>query len=346
MSLKGCITTEIGRTTNMMKIKARGLIVLVLFITLVFVGCTTKSPTLDEMEEKDGNITQEEGNSIFPREIIDGFGNKVTIDKKPERIITAVPSHTEILFALGLEDNIVAVSEYCDYPAGALDKENIGGYKTLNTERIIELQPDILFVYGDGDDDAIEQVDSAGITIVRYEPESIEEVLETIISIGQVVGEEEKAEEIRNQLIEKKEEVLDKIKNQQQKRVFYEIWDEPLMAAGPGSFMDELIVLAKGKNIASDAEGGYPVFSIEALVERDPEVYLIPANHVQNFDKMTDKEKNQRITEIKNRPGYEDITAIKNDRIELLEPNIVSRPGIRIIEALEIIAKAIHPDIF
>lgn len=328
-----------------MKKRIRVLIILALVLTLLLVGCTANKPDKGKEENTDNNISQDVDNT-FPREVVDGFGNKVNIEKKPEKIITTVPSHTEILFALGSGDKILAVSEYCDYPKEALDKEKIGGYKTLNIERIIELQPDIIFVYGDSDDDAIEQIDAAGITIVRYEPESIEEVLETITSIGEIVGEEIKAAEINNHLTKEKDEILSRIKNTDTKKVFYEIWNEPLMAAGPGSFMDELILLTNGENIAFDAEGSYPVFSIEALVERDPKVYLIPANNVDNFETMTEEEKDKIISEIKNRPGYAEITAIKNNRIEILEPNIVSRPGIRIIEALKAVAQAIHPDMF
>lgn len=324
-----------------MKDRMKLLTILTLLISLLIVGCTVEAPTNEESV-----AVEENSDTVFPREVVDGLGNKVSIEKKPERIISAVPSHTEILFTLGLEEHIIGVSEFCDYPVEALDKEKIGGYKTLNTEKIIELNPDIVFVYGEGDEEAIGLLESSGITIARFEPESIQEVLDTIVMIGEMTGKETLAEEVVVELSQKTDEVLAKIEGREAVPVFYEIWHEPLMAAGLGSFMDELITLAGGTNIAKDADGAYPIFSIEALVERNPEVYLMPADHVIDFYAMTEEEKNQKIDEVKNRPGYSEVAAIKNNRIELLEPNIVSRPGIRIVEALELVAKAIHPEAF
>ncbi|AKL94466.1 ABC-type Fe3+-hydroxamate transport system, periplasmic component [Clostridium aceticum] len=314
--------------------KAKLLIMGLLIISVVLAGCASPANTEENLEA---------GATI---EVTDGLGNIVSLNEEPKRIISAVPSHTEILFALGLEEHIIAVSEYCDYPVEALDKEKIGGYKNLNIERIIELEPDILFIYGEGDEEVVQQILASGITVARYEPETIEEIFETIISMGEVTGREETAEAIVGELTAKKDNILEKIKDQEVVGVFYEIWDEPLMTAGSGSFMDELINLAKGENIAADGEGAYPIFSIEALVERNPQVYLLPASHVMAFDEMTEKDIQERIDEIKSRPGFGEISAIQHNRVGLLEPNIVSRPGIRIIEALEAVARAIHPNVF
>ncbi|SET32572.1 iron complex transport system substrate-binding protein [Natronincola peptidivorans] len=324
-----------------MKHKIQVIIALVLLLTFMVTGCAVENPVVEEPV-----AVQEDGVNDFPREVTDGLGNKVVIEKQPEKIISAVPSHTEILFALGLEDKIIGVSEFCDYPIEALEKEEIGGYKTLNIEKIIELSPDIILVYGNGDEEAIAQIKASGITIARYEPESIEDILEAILSIGEITGMEMEAKAIVNELTERRDEVLAKVKTVDTVKVFYEIWHEPLMAAGPGSFMDELILLAGGENIAGDAEGAYPIFSIEALVERNPEVYLMPADHVVDFYNMTEEEKLEKINQVTIRPGYTEISAVKNNRIELLEPNIVSRPGVRIIEALESVARAIHPELF
>lgn len=324
-----------------MKDKMKMLVILMLLVSLVIVGCTPEAP----INEKPA-VVEENSNEEFPRELVDGLGNLLAIEKLPERIISAAPSHTEILFALGLENNIIAVSGFCDYPAAALDKEKIGGYQSLNTEKIIELSPDMVFIYGEGDEDVVKLLEAAGIIVVRFEPESIEEVFETIIAFGEITATENKAQEILQDLVERRDTVVEKVKNQQPVRAFYEIWHDPIMTAGPGSFMDELISLAGGENIAGDAEGAYPIFSLEALVERDPEVYLIPASHDVDFYTMTEEQKNERIHEIISRTGYGTLTAVKENRIQLLEPNIVSRPGNRIIDALELVAKALYPELF
>lgn len=320
----------------MKKLKSKKVLLLLLALVLtltVFTGCGNKNAKvkLDDNVEK----VEEYKDSIYPMDVEDQFGNTVTFEKKPESIVSLAPSHTEILFSLGLGDKIVGVTDFCDYPEEALDKEKIGSYTEINIEKIIELNPDLVVQYGPGDEDITASIRDAGINILCYEPESIDDVIDVIEKLGKVTDTVEQAESIVNEMNDKKEEIVNKVKDSEKVKVFYEIWHEPLMAAGPGSFMDELINLAGGENIAADAEGEYPQFDIEQLIERDPQVYLA----AQDSEEKT-------VESIKARPGFENISAVKNDNVYLLEPNIVSRPGPRIIEALEIVAKAIHPDLF
>ncbi len=319
-----------------MRMKKSISILLVLVMALaLFMGC---SPTV---EESKGEIAAE---GLYPMEIVDGLGNTVTIPKMPERIISVAPSITEILYALGVEDKILAVSDFCDYPAAALEKEKVGSSWTINTEKIIELTPDIVFVFGEGQEEANQQIVDTGITIVKFEPESIEEILSAIGVIGQMTGTEEKANALAEEMNAKKAALLEKVKDQPKKRVFYQVWDEPIMTAGPGSFIDELITLAGGINVAADAGEAWPMYSAEALVENNPEVYILPA-HIGGNMALSTTEIEVLIDGVKARPGYEAISAVENDRIEPVEPNIVSRPGVRIIEALELFVKAIHPEL-
>ena len=312
-------------------------IVLVIILSLtILIGCGTK------VEDSSGNQEAIEG--LYPMEIVDGLGNSVTITKLPERIISIAPSQTEILFALGLEDRIVAVSDYCDYPEAALTKDKVGSSWATNTERIIELTPDIVFVFGEGQAEANNQITAAGITVVKFEPESIEEILTTISALGKITGTGEVAEKLIADMTSRRDELLEMVKNQAAKKVFYQVWDEPLQTAGPGSFIDELISLAGGINIAADTEIAWPMFSPEALVEKDPEVFILPA-HVGGNMALSTTDLENLVNDLKGRPGYEAITAVKNNRIAAVEPNIVSRPGTRIIEALELFVKAIHPEL-
>lgn len=311
------------------------LLLLVLLLALtVFTGCG-KEPIEDNLDNGEEHIVEESNDSSYPMEVEDQFGNTVTFEKKPESIVTLAPSHTEILFSLGLGDKIVGVTDFCDYPEEAKEKEKVGSYTEINIEKIIELNPDLVVQYGPGDEDITASLRDAGINILCYEPESIDDVIDVIDKLGKVTDTVEQAESIVNEMNDKKEEIVNKVKDSEKVKVFYEIWHDPLMAAGPGSFMDELINLAGGENIAADAEGEYPQFDIEQLIERDPQVYLA----AQDSEEKT-------VESIKARPGFENISAVKNDNVYLLEPNIVSRPGPRIIEALEMVAKAIHPELF
>lgn len=304
----------------------------ILLILSALAGCSqNKNDIVKEPEKQE--LSQNTEN--YPLEVEDDFGNKVTIEKSPEKIISLAPSHTEILFNLGLDAKIAGVTTYCDYPEEAKTKEIVGDYTAINLEKIIEINPDLVLIYGPGDEESNNRLKEAGITILGFMPESIDQVIDTIKKIGEITEKAEEAKEVTDKMIEKRDSIVEKVKDKDKVKVFYEIWHDPLMAAGPGSFMDELMTIAGGDNIAKDAEGQYPQFDIEQLIERNPEVYL------------TSKDSEEKTVEsIKARPGYEDITAIKEGNIYILDPNIVSRPGPRIVEALELVAKAIHPELF
>lgn len=325
----------------MKKFKNIALFLSLMLILLAVVGCTPKKEAneglkVEGVEEKNQDSNEEVTN--FPVKIEDNFGNKVTLEKEPMKIVSLAPNNTEVLFALGLGDRVVGVTSYCDYPEEAKAKEIVGDFEGNNLEKIVELNPDLVLVYGAGNEEDNKVLKDAGIKVLGFMPETIDAVIKDIETVGKATGKNKEAAELVEAMNNKKNEILEKVKGQEEVKVFYEIWHDPLMAAGKGSFMDELITLAGGKNIAEDAEGAYPQYDLEQLVERDPEVYLTAQD-------MPDK----TVESIKVRPGYEDISAIKNDRVYVFEgneANVVSRPGPRIIEALEVVAKAIHPELF
>ncbi len=330
----------------MKRTKLSALLVVILLAAVFMFGCANDSKN---GVQGDGTTNVENINNIdnskYPMEIEDGFGNIITINEKPEKVISISPSQTEVLFALGLEDKVVAVSDYCDYPAAALEKEKVGSALAINIEKVLELDPDILFLYSEVSPEAIEQLRANEIIVMMHSPETTEEIFNNILQVGKLMDVEEKAEQIVGEMKDKKESIVKKVKDADKVRVFYQVWDEPLMTAGEGSFIHELITLAGGENVAADGDGAYPQYSVEAMIEKDPEVYIAPAHTLEDFTLDTE-EMNALKNTIKSRPGYDVISAVKNDRIELLEPNIVSRPGVRTIEALELIAKAIHPELF
>ncbi|MBU5425886.1 cobalamin-binding protein [Tissierella pigra] len=316
---------------------------LLLSLLLVFsiVGCTSKEKPNEELSLEDidsqGSEVDEEIVS-FPVEIEDSFGNKVTIEKEPTKIVSLAPNNTEVLFALGLGDKVIGVTSYCDYPEEAKTKEVVGDFSGNNLEKIVELNPDLVLIYGAGNEEDNKILKEAGIKVLGFMPETIDAVMKDIETVGKATGKDKEASEFIKSMNNKKNEILDKVKDQEKIKVFYEIWHDPLMTAGKGSYIDELITLSGGENIAQDADGAYPQYDLEQLVERNPEVYLTSADT-----------EDKTVESIKSRPGYENISAIENDRIHIFEgneSNIMSRPGPRIIEALELVAKSIHPELF
>lgn len=325
----------------MKRFRIIALILALLMLISITVACSEKNDldndtNIEDINQKKNNELVE--NDDFPVEVEDKFGNKEVLDKEPMRIISLAPSNTEILFALGLGDRVVGVTSFCDYPEEAKSKEIVGDYSGHNLERIIELEPDLVLAYGPGDEEENIILRDAGIKVLCFMSETMDEIMRDIEIIGKATGKKAEAEEIINSIKEKRDYILEKVKDAEEVTVFYEIWHDPLMGAGKGSFMDELITLAGGKNIAYDTDGAYPQYDLEQLIERDPQVYLAS----KDSDDKT-------IESIKLRPGYDAISAIKNDRIYLFkgnEANLVSRPGTRIGEALEVVAKAIHPELF
>lgn len=322
--------------------KLRGTVFLIVLalLSMLLIGCTSEVEK-DIQNNVDENI--EEGN--YKVQVTDDIGNSITITEKPEKVISIAPSITEILFSIGAEDKVVGVSDYCDYPTEALEKEKVGDALAINIEKILELDPDVVFLYSESSTEAIDQIQDNGIHTIVYESETIDDIFSNILEIGRIMDVEENADEVVSEMKQKRDYIINKVKDTENVRVFYQIWDEPLMTAGQGSFIHELINLAGGENIAADVEDAYPQYSAESMIEKDPEVYIAPA-HTAESEYLNSEEIEELRNNIKSRPGYDAMTAIKNDRIELLDPNIVSRPGVRIIEALELFAKAIHPEIF
>lgn len=310
----------------------KGWIILIVSMTLaatLLSGCTPKDNAKEIVQESPSQDPETAGISI-----LDDFGNEIKLEAPAQRIISLAPSNTEILFAVGAGDKVIGVTTFDDYPEEVLQIEKIGDFNGMNLERIIELEPDLVINYGEGITEETQRLVEAGIQIAGFEPESIEEIVETIKRVGILTGKVAESETLAGEMLKKEAELIGMVQGLKKKTVFYEIWHEPLMAAGPGSFVDQLIQLAGGINVAGDAESEYPQFDLEQLIERNPQVYLT-ANDLPE----------KTVESIKSRPGYENIEAIKSDQIYLLNGNIMSRPGPRIIEALELLIKAIHPEI-
>lgn len=319
------------------KLKRFSFILSLLVIIVLVAGCTPKTDDPDAGDTDIGEKDPVVETTNFPKDIEDSFGNKVTIEEEPEKIVSLIPSNTEIVFALGLADKVVGISSADDYPPEALEKEQVGGYEGNNLERIIELETDLVLSYSDmaaESPDDYARLTEAGIKVLSFMPESVDETIVAIDEIGKATGSQEKAKEITDGMKDHRDEIVSKVKDAQKKTVFYEVWGDPLQTAGNGSFMDNLINLSNGENIAADVDG-YANYDLETLVEKNPEVYIV-----------ADADPELTVEVIKERPGYADIDAIKNNNVHLVDANLTSRPGPRIVEGLEIIAKTIHPELF
>ena len=195
----------------------------------------------------------------------------------PQRIISLAPSITENLFALGAGDRVVGVTSWCDYPAEAQTKTVIGDAMNLNLELLLSLEPDL--VVGDSNLVAshIESLQEFGIEVFVIAPTDLAGVRQSLLELGDAIGASERARELAAEMEQRQRELVASVSTAEKIRVFVEIWNEPLMTAGPGSFIDEIIGLAGGENIAHDADNPWPMFSEELVIERDPQVVILTA---------------------------------------------------------------------
>jgi len=273
-----------------------------------------------------------------PGTYTDDMGRTVSINEVPQRIVSHVPSITETLFALGLGERVVGVSDYCDYPDEAKLKPSVGNYFNPSIENIVALDPDLVLT--DGHNENVKGLEGLGITFFIVDPKDIDGIFKDIELLGKVTGTEGTAEKLINDMENDISYVSNRVKDAPKIKVFYIIDATDLTlpwTVGPGSFADALITIAGGENAAAKAKDAWVQFSIEEVVSSDPEIIILPAKHGTTF---TSPEM------LETYPAWRGISAVRQDRIYTIDGDLVDRSGPRIVQGLEEMAKIIHPELF
>ncbi len=276
----------------------------------------------------------------YPIEIIDQLGRTVKLDRIPQRIISLAPSNTEILFALGLADRVVAVTDYCNYPKAAQEKPKVGGFSTVDIERVVEIQPDLILAANIHQEEVIPALERFDLTVVCLDPTNLEEVLEAIMLAGQYTGEEDKASQLVTDMMSRIELITNKTANltdAQKPRVFSIMWHDPLMAVGRG-LRHDLILQAGGINIVEELGEEYPSVSLEWVIDKNPEV-IIAGVGMGTGEDLT-------FQFALNEDRLAGVDARLNNRVYQIDLDLIGRSGPRIVQGFEIVAKMIHPEIF
>ena len=239
----------------------------------------------------------------------------------PKSIVSLSPSATEILYAIGAENQVSAVSEFTDFPPEALSKPVVGGFdgKTLSLENIISYKPDLVYLTDGMHNFMIEQLEQYKIAYYLSKADSVEAVENEILEIGKLTGHENQAEQVVEEMKSKIQAVK---KDGASKSVYYEVWNVPFMSVGKNSFINSIIEQAGYTNIFSDIEEAYPVVSDETIIARNPQIILLPLNNGISAD------------DVKTRSGWQNIDAVKNAHIFVIDDNVFSRPGPRIADAI------------
>jgi iron complex transport system substrate-binding protein len=280
-------------------------------------------------------VVQKAGQSAVT--VKDDYGREIILESEPQRIISFAPSTTEILFALGLGEKVVGVSSYDNYPPEVFEKEQVGGVIDLNVEKIISLDPEIAFGI-DLSKDKLDQIEKSGIKVYISNPTTLDMTLDNIKKIGMLTGRVKEAEVLIKEMQENIKTVSSKVADiteEKRPKVFYEVWNEPLMTAGVDTFIHDMITIAGGVNVASiDELTGWPEYSVERLIEINPDIIIAPKTLAPTPETITGDD---RLSGIK---------AVLEKKVFIVEDDLVIRPGPRVVIGLMDLAIAIHPEIF
>jgi iron complex transport system substrate-binding protein len=272
--------------------------------------------------------------AAFPLTITDDAGRQVTIERSPTRIVSIAPSNTEMLFALGLEERIAGVDSYSTYPPEAALKPQVGSYLEPDLERVVAAEPDLILATEAHLGTVLPELDALGLPTVVIEPTDLDEVFSGMLLVGTIADMSSRAQQVVCGLQARVDAVTDAVAGAPRPRVFFELSPD-LYTAGPGSYVDDLISRAGGDNVAAGAAELWPQLSAEAVVAADPEVIL-----------LADHEAGITPEQVAARPGWQGMSAVEQGRIVSVTSDLVARPGPRVVDGLEEIAAALHPELF
>jgi iron complex transport system substrate-binding protein len=315
--------------------KMRQPILYVLILTILICLVSACEPAIDKDKAQSPEAIS------FPLEITDYAGKVVRIESEPEKIVSIAPSNTEIIYALGLQDKLVGVTEYCDYPEAAQQKPKVGGFSNVDIEKVVAMEPDLVLAANKHKDEITPELERLGITVLTIDPKTIEDVLSAIDLVGVATGRSEAAGQVTAEMSSRIEAVTSKtaqLSDAQKLRVFYILWHDPLRTVTSVTRIHEMITKAGGINIAADLESDYPTISLEAVLIADPQVIIAGSGHGSGEDvpiqfALTD-------------PRLAEIEARLQGQIYEIDADLTSRAGPRMVQGLEQLAKFIHPELF
>ena len=273
---------------------------------------------------------------VSSRAFVDDAGHRIYLAKPPARIVSLAPSITEMLFSLGLDDQIVGVTEFCDYPVDAKSKAKVG-YANPNAETIIALRPDMVLAPKDFlRPDLQAKLEQLKISVFVLDAKTVEDIPLQIHTLGSMFEKTSVANEVTQQMRQRMAELRGKVERLPTKRVLYVLNSQPLISVGPGSFIHQMIGLAGGVNVAAQAGVAYPRLSMETVLKEDPEVLIFPSGQVETVPRSEQQQWRR----------WDSLSAVKQQQLHEVSSNLLNRPGPRVIEGLEQLVRVIHPELF
>ena len=272
--------------------------------------------------------------NVSARAYVDDAGRRMYFAKPPARIVSLAPSITEMLFAMEAGEQLVGVTDFCDYPPEALTKPKVG-YSNPNLETLVALQPDLVVAPNDFlKPDIIVKLEQLKIPVFILADKNVEGIFVHIQTLGRIVGHSTKADTVAMQLRHQVSKIQQRIQGTDPVRMLYVLNSQPLITVGPGSFIDQLIGMAGGVNVAAQSVTPYPRLSMESVLQEDPEVLVFPVGKAEGISESEQQAWRQWST----------MTAVKRGRLHQISADWLNRPGPRIAQGLEALAAILHPD--
>ena len=311
----------------------------VLWVSLLLAACSPTSPAANATLPPTATTNPP---IAAPIVLVDGLGRQVTLEGAAQRILSLAPSNTEILFAIGAGEQVIGRDTFSDYPEEAKTLADVGGgFGDLNTEAIVSLQPDLVLAAEITPPEQIQALANLGLTVFAVpNPVEFDELFDNLKVFGVLTGREHEAQVLAETLkirLAAVEQAAAKATDRP--LVFYELDSTDPNApwtSGPGTFIDTMIRLAGGENLGATLEGAWIQVSLEELIRRDPQVIILGD---YTLGGVTPEMVMERL-------GWEGLKAVKDKRIYIFDDNLVSRPGPRLLDGLEALARLLHPALF
>lgn len=269
--------------------------------------------------------------TTYPLTLTDATGTEVTIAEQPAKVVSITPSETEILFAIGAGGAVAGVDDNSNYPAETANLPKVGGFK-MNVESVAGLNPDLVVANASINGQVVEDLRALGIVVFASQPKTIDETIAHIEEVGVIVNKQTEAKAVADKMRADKQAVVDAVKGAEPKTVYLEF--SPGWTVGSGEFLDEIVTLAGGKNVANSQPSWYEI-DPEAILKANPQVILYP--EIEGDTTIPDA--------INSRPGWDQIDAVKNKQVFPVPNDPLVRVGPRLTDGLRDVAKAIHPDL-
>ncbi|MBE5101917.1 ABC transporter substrate-binding protein [Priestia aryabhattai] len=309
---------------------------IIALLVIVLAACGAGSQSNSDKKTKQD--TAQTSQATFPVKVKDARDKEITLKKQPKKIVSLMPSNTEIVYALGLDKELVGVTSNDDYPKSVKKKAQVGDMN-VNAEKVIALNPDLVLAHASSmgvSDEVFKQIESAGIPVfVVKDSTTFDTVYDSITQIGKLTGKTKEANQTIKDMKEKVASIEKKAKTiskEDRKKVWIEVSGAPeIYTTGKGTFMNEMLTMIGADNVAA-SEKGWVKFSEEQVVKLNPDVIIA----------TYDADKN----EIMKRPAWSSMTAVKEGNIEKVDQNKINRLGPRIVDGLEDLAKAVYPEVY